>query len=138
MKRILIGGVLAVTLMLIQTSPAPVAQEKEKKGPAWQTVDGFKVLKLWEIPELGPETPQIAILQLSRERQIELQRDPLAFYKEHQIFRPTPCDHAVGQSVFQLVEYKKATAQERVVAIAVHDPGTYCGFSAFEVAYTKP
>jgi hypothetical protein len=149
MKRILVGGILAVFLVLLPLGPARLAQEKQpapeekpkgtpkKPQIRWKKVaEDFQVLKLWEIPELGPKEPQIVILQLSRKRQIELQSDPLKFYKTYRIFDPTPSDQTRGYSVLRLVK-DDAGSTDPIIAVVVHDPGTYSGFASFEVADIK-
>jgi len=147
MKRILVGGILTAFMVLLPPGPARFAQEKQpaaeqkpkspQKKPLtpWKKVGDFQALKLWET-DLGPQSPQIVILQLSRERQIELQSDPLKFYKKYGIFSPAVSDQARGYSVLRLVEDKAGTT-DPIVAVAVHDPGTYSGFASFEVAEIK-
>jgi len=101
----------------------------------WKKVADFQALKLWET-DLGPQWPQIVILQLSRERQIELQSNPLKFYKKYEIFSPAVSDQTRGYSMLRLVE-DKAGSTDPIIAVVVHDPGTYSGFASFEVAEIK-
>jgi hypothetical protein len=147
MKRILVGGLLTAFLVLLPLSPARLAQEKQPapeekpKGAVkkplirWKKVADFQALKLWET-DLGPQWPQIVILQLSRERQIELQSNPLKFYKKYEIFNPAVSDQTRGYSMLRLVE-DKAGSTDPLIAVVVHDPGTYSGFASFEVAEIK-
>ncbi len=135
MKRILIVGMLAASLLLLQASPARMAQEKPPAG--WQTVKDFKVLKLWEVPKLGPRWPEIAILQLSNERRKELEGDSLAFLRKYQIFKQV--EEVRGHFVLRLLGEKKekAAGDDPYIAIVVHDETTYAGVGAFEVATIK-
>jgi hypothetical protein len=128
MKRILFGGILTAFLIFLQPGSANLAQEKVSTG--WRTVSDFKVLRLWEEPSLGPKEPQIAIMQLSAERQKELQCDPLAFYKKYDIFRPSYSDFSKGHFVIQLGEPKSASA-DPYITVAVHDSHTYSGSGSF-------
>jgi hypothetical protein len=130
MKRILFGGILTTFLILWQPGSAHLAQEKVSTG--WKTVADFKVVKLWEEPSLGPKEPQIAIMQLSAERQKELQGDPLAFYKKYEIFKPSRSDFSKGQFVIQLGESKYAS-DDPYVAVVVHDSHTYSASASFGV-----
>jgi len=134
MKRILFGGILTTFLILWQPGSAHLAQEKVSTG--WKTVADFKVVKLWEEPSLGPKEPQIAIMQLSAERQKELQSDPLAFYKRYEIFKPSYSDLSKGQFVIQLGESKYASG-DPYVAVVVHDSHTYSASASFGVDQTK-
>ena len=147
MKRILVGGILAVFLVLLPLGPARLAQEKQTapeqkpKGPQkksvtpWKKVGDFQALKLWE-NDFGPQSPQIAILQLSRERQIELQSDPLKFYKKYEIFSPAFSDQTRGYSVLRLVK-DNAGSTDPLIVVVVHDDDTYSGFASFGVAKIK-
>ena len=151
MKRILVGGILTAFLVLLPLGPARLAQEKQPapqekpkgtlKKPLirWKKVADFQALKLWET-DLGPKSPQIVILQLSKERQIELQSDPLKFYEKYGIFSPAVSDQTRGYSVLRLVEDKagyKTGSTDPVIAVVVHDDDTYSGFASFEVAEIK-
>ncbi len=151
MKRILVGGILTAFLVLLPLGPTHLAREKksvpeekpkgatEKAPIQWKKVGDFQALKLWET-DLGPKSPQIVILQLSKERQIELQSDPLNFYKKYGIFSPAVSDQTRGYSVLRLVEDKagyRAGSTDPVIAVVVHDDDTYSGFASFEVAQIK-
>ncbi|SRR5713101_8274515 len=133
MKRIVYGGLFAALLILLQASPARVTPDKGPTG--WQKVQDFQVLKLWET-DLGPKSPQVVILQLSEERQKELEHDPLAFYEKYGILKPLKSDRAKGHLVLRLAEYK-AGAKDPVIAVVVHDLDTYSGFASFEVEQIK-
>jgi hypothetical protein len=133
MKRILFGGIVTTFLILWQPGSAPLAQEKVVIG--WKAVSDFKVLRLWLEPSLGPKEPQIALLQLSLDRQKELQCDPLAFYKKYDIFTPSRSDFSKGQFVLQLGESKSAS--DPYVAVVVHDLHTYSGSASFGVDQIK-
>jgi hypothetical protein len=134
MKRILFVGILTTFLILWQPGSAHLAQEKV--STVWKTVADFKVVKLWEEPSLGPKEPQIAIMQLSAERQQELQRDPLAFYKKYEIFKPAYSDLSKGQFVIQLGDSKYASG-DPYFAVVVHDSHTYSASASFGVDQTK-
>jgi len=148
MKRILVGGILTAFLVLLPLGPARLAQEKQPvpeekpksalKKPTihWKKVADFQALKLWET-DLGPQSPQIVILQLSRGRQIELQSDPLKFYKKYGIFSPAVSDQTRGYSMLRLIEDKAAGSADPIITVAVHDDDTYSGFASFEVAQIK-
>jgi hypothetical protein len=133
MKRILFWSVLVTSLMLLQPSPASVAEEKQQTG--WKTVEDFKVLKMWEQPQ-GPKWPQVAMLQLSNERFKELENDPLAFYKKYEVFKPSSSDRDQGHAVFNLVRYS-AKSKDDVFVIIVHDGTTWSAFTGFEVSYIR-
>lgn len=133
MKRIVMGGVLVASLVLLRPISAPLAEEKPPSG--WKVVGDFKALKLWET-ELGPHWPQITLLQLSSERLKELQSDQLAFYTKYNIFGPTPCDNAVGHFVVRLVA-PKTQSKDPAIVVAAHDSDTYCASAAFEVSDIK-
>src|SRR5258708_2495234 len=133
MKRILFCSVLVAFLLLLQPSPASVAEEKQRTG--WKTVEDFKVLKMWEQRQ-GPKWPQVAMLQLSNERFKELESDPLAFYKKHEIFGPSRSDRDQGHAVFNLLGYS-AKSKDDVFVIIVHDGTTWSAFAGFEVSNIK-
>ncbi len=147
MKRILVGGILTAFLLLFQPSlarmaqdKAPVDQEKVKAAPEkrpahWETVQKIKMLRLWGTKQ-GPDWPQIAILQLSRGQQKELESEPLAFYKKYQVFGSYEAEHAQGHFVLRLVE-PKVSSEDAVIVVVVHDESTYSGFASFEVAQIK-
>ena len=98
----------------------------------WKTLGNFKVLRLWEEPNLGPKEPQIALLQLSYDSQKELQCDPLAFYKKYDIFAPSQSDFSKGQFVLQLGESTSESGHP-YFAVVVHDSHTYSGSASFGV-----
>jgi hypothetical protein len=133
MKRILFCGVVVASLMLLQPGRVSVAEEKQLTG--WKTAGDFKILKMWEQPQ-GPQWPQIAILQLSKERFKDLENDPLSFYKKYDLFKPSSSDHDQGHAVFNLVGYP-AKSQDDVFVIIAHDVGTWSAFSGFEVSSIK-
>src|SRR5215469_14258972 len=130
MNRIVFGGILTAFLILWQPGYANLAQDKNSTG--WKAVADFKVLRLWEDASLGPKEPQIAILQLSVERQKELQTDPLAFYRKYDIFKPSYSDFSKGQFVIQLGESKSA-ADDPYIAVVMHDSHTYSASASFGV-----
>ncbi len=130
MKRILLVGVLAA-FMILQAIPAGMG---ESKRPArWQTVADFKVLKLWE-SDLGPRWPEIALLQLGKERQKELQSDPLAFLQKYKIF--PKIDEVRGYSTLKLT-YPRTASYDPWIAAVVHDEATYGGVADFAVREIK-
>src|SRR5262249_18433714 len=129
MNRILFTGILAAFLVW-QPGSSPLAQDKGLTG--WKAVEDFKVLRLWEEPSLGPKWPQIALLQLSAERQKELQWNPLEFYKKYKIFDPSKSDFSRGQFVIQVSESPSGPKDPYIVAI-VHDSRTYSAFASFWV-----
>lgn len=132
MNRILFAAILAAFLVW-QPGSSPLAQDKG--SPGWKTVEDFKVLKLWEEPNVGPKEPQVAILQLSAARQKELQCDPLAFYKKYKIFYPLS-DFSKGQFVIQLGE-SRPTPSDPYIAVVVHDSHTYSAVASFGVDEIK-
>ncbi len=148
MNRILVGGILTAFLLLFQPSlarmaqdKAPVDQEKVKAAPEkrpahWETVQKIKMLRLWGTKQ-GPDWPQIAILQLSRGQQKELESEPLAFYEKYQVFGPYKVEHAQGHFMLRLIKEDKAGSTDPVIAVVVHDQDTYSGFALFEVAEIK-
>jgi hypothetical protein len=134
MKRILLCALLIGFFVLMRPAPASVAQDKPSSP--WQTLGkDSKVLKLWET-DLGPKVPQIAILQLSEERQKELESDPLKFYDKYDLFKPQRSDRDQGHAVFHLTEYK-AKGKDPSITVAVHGPDTYSSFASFAVADIK-
>jgi hypothetical protein len=128
-NRILFAWVIAAFLVW---QPKPSLFAQDKGSSAWKSVEDFKVLKLWEEPNLGPKEPQVAILQLSAERQKELQCDPLAFYKKYKIFYPKVSDLSKGQFVIQLGDSKPSPGDPYIVVVT-HDSHTYSAFAAFSV-----
>lgn len=134
MKRILIGGILTAFLILLQPTPARLAEEKKAPTP-WEPVGDFKVLRVWKTPGLGLRWPEIAILQLTEKSQIELQSEPLAFLQKYKIFEKT--DRVQGQFVVRLVE-PKAESKDPAITVVVHDLGTYSATSTFEVTKIVP
>jgi hypothetical protein len=133
MKRLVFCGLLAGALILLEAAPAHVATDK---GPTtWQTVEaGFKVLKLWEQRSLGPKEPEIAILQLSEDKQKELEHDPLGFLRKYKVFPKV--DVVRGHFTLRLPE-DKAPGKDPAITVVVHDPGTYAGFASFEINAIK-
>lgn len=133
MKRVLFTGILAAFLVW-QPGSSPSAQDKGLTG--WKAVEDFKVLKLWEAPNLGPKWPQIALLQLSAERQKELQCNPLEFYKKYKIFVPSKSDFSQGQFAIQISEPKLSHSDPYIVTV-VHDSRTYSAVASFGVDEIK-
>jgi hypothetical protein len=133
MNRILFAGILAAFLVW-QPGSSPLAQDKDSTG--WRTVKDIKVLKLWEDPKLGPKEPQVALLQLSAERQKELQCNPLEFYKKYEIFPGKGSDFSKGQFVIQLNDYKSGSSDPDIVVV-VHDSHTYSAVASFGVDEIK-
>lgn len=100
MKREVVVGVLTfllgmlVSYLWIQETQVKPLQERvkvsvapptEKRAARWETLaEGLQALRLWEA--IGPDWPQIAILQLSSERYKELQQNAKAFVDKHKIF----------------------------------------------------
>jgi len=136
MKRILFCALVIGLFVLMRPTPAYVAPEKP--ASPWQTLGtDSKVLKLWET-DIGPKVPQIAILQLSEERQKELESDPLKFYDKYDLFKPQKSDRDQGHAVFRLTEYKaKGKDKDPLITVAVHGPDTYSSFASFAVADIK-
>ncbi len=129
MKRILFGGVLVASLILLQPSSAPLAEKK--KPSAWKSAgEGVKVLRVWEVPELSLKWPQVAFMQLSEEKQRELQSDPLKFLQKYKIFENT--DQVIGQFFVRLME-PGAQAKDPVFTVAAHGSATYSGIASFAV-----
>ena len=136
MKRILFVGILTAFSILWQPGSAHLAQEKVSPPMAWKTVSDFKVLRLWEEPGPGPKEPQIAILQLSADRQKELACDALAFYKKYDIFKPSYSDYSKGQFVVQINE-PKSSSYDPYIVVVVHDSHTYSASASFGVGEVK-
>jgi len=132
MNRILFAGILAAFLAW-QPGSSPLSQDKG--STTWKEVDGVKVLKLWLEPNLGPKEPQIAVLQLSGEKQKELQCDQLAFYKRYKIFDPQS-EYSDGQFVIKLGQYK-STTNDPYIVVVVHDSRTYSASASFGVEEIK-
>jgi hypothetical protein len=126
MKRILIGGMLAVSLILLQPNAAPLAEEKALQG--WTTEDGIKILRLWKVPNFGPRSPEIALMELSDKQNAELQENPLKFLQDHHIFDMT--DLVIGQFSVRLME-PKAKGKDAAFVVAVHGSSTYSGVASF-------
>lgn len=128
MKRILVGGMLAASLILLQPSPAPLAEEKAAQG--WTTdKDGIKVLRLWQMPNLGPRWPEIALMQLTDRQQAELQENPLQFLRKHHIF---DTDLVIGQFSVRLMD-PRDKAKDATITVAAHGSATYSGVASFQV-----
>ena len=70
-------------------APATAGKQKAKpaKPPAkWEQLEpGVKVLKLYA-SEMGPDWPQIAMVQLNQAKHDEFEKDPLGFVNGHHIF----------------------------------------------------
>jgi hypothetical protein len=132
MRRMVFCGLLAGALILLEATPAQLAADKPPT--AWQTVEDFKVLKLWEHSSLGPKEPEIAILQLSEDREKELEHDALGFLRKYKIFPKV--DVVRGHFVLRLPE-SKAEGKDPSIIVVVHDPGTYAGFGSFEINAIK-
>jgi hypothetical protein len=114
---------------MTQTTGTLLAEEKTVTR--WQTVADFEVLKLWET-ELGPRWPEIAILQLSNERHLEVQRDPLAFLRKYNIIEKA--DGVRSHSVTRIVDEKTGlndSSNSWIVTI-VHDSTTYSDVGSHE------
>jgi len=134
MKRILIGGILAAFLILLQ--PTPARLEEGKKGPTpWEHVGDFKVLRVWKTAGLELRWPEVAILQLTEKSRKELQSEPLEFLQKYKIFEKT--DEIRGQFVVRLTE-PKAESKDPPLAVVVHDLGTYSAPCIFEVTKIVP
>jgi hypothetical protein len=134
MKRILFWGVLAASLMLLQPSPASVAEEKAPTG--WRIVKGVKMLQLWERPG-GPTEPQVAILELSSDQLRELESDPLGFYKKYEVFGGSLSDHDQGHFVIRLGKSSADESKYPAIVIPVHDYTTSSAYAGFEVKEIK-
>jgi hypothetical protein len=132
MKRIMFCGLLAGALILLEATPARVAADKAPT--TWQTVEDFKVLKLWEHSSLGPKEPEIAILQLSEDREKELEHDALGFLRKHKIFPKVGVVR--GHFVLRLPE-RKVEGKDPSIVVVVHDPDCYAGFGSFEINAIK-
>jgi hypothetical protein len=134
MKRILIGAIFTVFLILLQ--PTPARLEEGKKGPTpWEHVGDFKVLRVWKTAGLELRWPEVAILQLTEKSRKELQSEPLEFLHKHKIFEST--DRVQGQFVVRLTEPKRESKDPPFV-IVVHDLGTYSATCTFDVSQIVP
>jgi hypothetical protein len=79
MNRANFFGTLII-LVLLATASA-----QKSSLPEWKTLEpGVQVLRLWE--SLGPDQPQIAILQLTNEKYEKLESDPKGFLDRYNIF----------------------------------------------------
>jgi hypothetical protein len=138
MKRILFAGMLAASLILLQPSSAPFAQnQKAEKG--WRvekTKSGeIKVLRLWRVPGLGPQWPQIALMQLTSAQEAELKTNPLKFLQENHIFENT--EAVLAEFSVRLME-PKAKGKDPALVVAGHGSVTYSGVATFEVDNIVP
>ncbi|HXY01865.1 MAG TPA: hypothetical protein VEI54_13155 [Candidatus Limnocylindrales bacterium] len=100
MSKTIITGVLAFVIGLLvaffwvqQTQVKPLNDKleafKNKPQPPpcaqWETLqDGTKVLKVWE--KMGPDWPQIAVLQLSNDLYKEFNKEPSTFLNTRKIY----------------------------------------------------
>jgi hypothetical protein len=134
MKRILIGGILTALLILLQPTPARLAEEKKAPTP-WELEGDFKVLRVWKTTALELRWPEIAILQLTEKSRKELQSEPLEFLQKHKIFEKT--DRVQGQFVVRLTE-PKAESKDPAIAVVLHDSTTYSASCTFDVTNIVP
>lgn len=132
MKRILFGGILTAFFFLLQPTSAPLADEKTPTS--WEMIGDFKVLRLWKTAALELRYPEVAMLQLTESSRIELQTNPLAFFKKYKIF---DTDSVQGQFEIRLTEPKSAS-KDPAFAVVVHDLGTYSGIGIFDVSEIRP
>jgi hypothetical protein len=133
MKRILFGGILTAFFVMLQPTPAPLADEKKAPIP-WEMAGDFKVLRVWKTTALELRYPEVAILQLTEKSRIELQTNPLAFLQKYNIFEKT--DSVQGQFEIRLTEPKSAS-KDPAFAVVVHDLGTYSAVGIFDVTDIK-
>lgn len=132
MKRILFCALVIGFFVLMR--PAPASVTPDKSAPFWQPLaKDSKILRLWDT-STGPAWPQIAIMQLSDDLHAELQRDPLAFYKKYEVFKPYTSDHDQGHAVFRLYSELSGDAKDPTYTVAMHDTTTYSGFASFQVS----
>ena len=134
MKRILIGAIFTAFLILLQPTPARLAEEKKAPTP-WELEGDFKVLRVWKTAGLELRWPEVAILQLTEKRRKELQSEPLEFLQKHKIFEKT--DRVQGQFAVRLVE-PKAKSKDPTLAVVVHDYTTSSASCTFDVTEIVP
>ncbi len=134
MKRILIGAIFTAFFILLQPTPARLAEEKKAPTP-WEHEGDFKVLRVWKTPGLELRWPEIAILQLTEKSRKELQSEPLEFLQKYKIFEKT--DRVQGQFVVRLTE-PKAESKDPTVAVVAHDYTTYSASCTFDVTNIVP
>ena len=135
MKGIVVGGVLAVSAILLQASSAPLAEEHQKAEPCtWTDVKGLKRLKVSKMKEF----PELVLLQLTDEQLRELQENPLDFYNKYSVFE-TRSTYAAGQATFNLMERRTGVrpGKDPAVGLAVHGSGSYSAAAAFQYDDTK-
>lgn len=149
MNRIVGIVALGSTLLLVQSTPSTIAHQeqvtkkeagkaRELPQAAWTTIEpGLKVLRLWKT-SAGPRWPEIAVMQISVERNQQLERDPLGFIKKNNIFDKV--DEVRGHSVLRLISEGKYgdDPDGMYVTVIVHDVRTYAGYASFEVQAMKP
>ena len=73
--------------VVAENPPAQATQNTKQPAPCaqWVTLpDGTKVLRVWE--NLGPDWPQIAVLQLTNDVHKKFQQDPSSYVNAHKIF----------------------------------------------------
>jgi len=134
MKRILIGAIFTAFLILLQPTPARLAEEKKAPTP-WEREGDFKVLRVWKTAGLELRWPEVAILRLTEKSRKELQSEPLEFLQKHKIFEKT--DRVQGQFAVRLVE-PKAESKDPTLAIVVHDYTTSSASCTFDVTNIMP
>jgi len=90
--------------------------------PEWKTIEpGVRVLRLWE--SVGPDQPQVAVLQLSSEKYKELRKNVKAFLDSRNIFfesvRP-------GAKLTEMLRAPNKYAGEWTVAIIHRESKARC------------
>jgi hypothetical protein len=94
--------------VLAENPPAQATQNTKQPAPCaqWVTLpDGTKVLRVWE--NLGPDWPQIALLQMSSDLHTQFEKDASGYVNSQKIF---PKD----------VQPKAKTAQAEKVPASYH------------------
>ncbi len=111
------------------------------KPAAWKELaSGIKALRLYKT-DLDSGGPEVVILQLSAEKFLEFERDPLAFDKQYQLCSPNPikwishCAHPPHGNDIPL-----ATQTSSWTVVIPHHPGSMAGCAAcpWDVEGGKP
>jgi hypothetical protein len=134
MKRILIGGIFTAFLVLLQPTPARLADEKKAPTPR-DLIGDSKVLRVWKTTGLELRWPEVAILQLTEKSREELQNEPLEFLQKYKIFEKT--DLVQGQFTVRLAE-PRAESKDPAIAVVVHDSTSYSATCTFLVTKIVP
>src|SRR5712691_5370246 len=115
MKRVLFCGLLVGSLILMEASSTPMADEKR---PGWQTKDDVKVFDLSKVPEIGITSPECVMMRIPKDKLKDLEQEPLEFLQKRKIFEKA--EQVQGHAVLRLVPLEYKVVDEDVV-FACHD-----------------